>query len=118
MPCSDVRRFLPLTHLEYHLLAALVDDATHGYALVQRIRERSNGLINPGTGSFYSIVKKLCDSGLIAEASAESSDQRRRCYAVTTLGRVVLVAETDRLSAQIAATRRLRPAPSSRGGRG
>jgi len=113
---SDLRRFLPLTHLEYHVLAGLAETPAHGYALVQRIRERSGGLIDPGTGSFYSIVKKLSDDGLIAEVDEAGQAHRRRCYEATKLGLAVLVAETHRLSAQIAAARRLRPAFGIRGG--
>ena len=58
---TDPRRFLPLTHLAYAVLLCLAEEPAHGYALVERIRTRSGGLINPGTGSFYSIVKKLSD---------------------------------------------------------
>ena len=108
MSPSDIRRFLPLTHLEYHVLAALREAPTHGYALVQQIRDRSGGLVDPGTGSFYSIVKKLADVGLIAE-TGDGRGHGRRCYAATRLGSAVLAAETDRLAAQIAATRRCRP---------
>jgi DNA-binding PadR family transcriptional regulator len=115
-PRPDPRRFLPLTHLEYYVLLSLSEVPTHGYALVQRIRSRSGGLVDPGTGSFYSIVKKLSDEGLIAEADADEADSRRRSYAVTPLGRSVLLAEADRLATQIAAARQLRPAPT--GGRG
>jgi PadR family transcriptional regulator PadR len=111
-PRPDPRRFLPLTHLEYHVLLSLAESPAYGYALVQRIRERSGGLIDPGTGSFYSIVKKLTDEGVIAEATEGAADRRRRTYAITPLGRGVLTAEANRLAAQIAATRRLRPAPA------
>jgi DNA-binding PadR family transcriptional regulator len=116
-PRSGPRGFLPLTHVEYYVLLSLAVAPTHGYALVQRIRSRSSGLVDPGTGSFYSIVKKLSDEGLIAEAGAGDTDSRRRCYAVTPLGRSVLLAEADRLATQIAATRQLRPVPTrGRGG--
>ena len=118
-PRPDPRRFLPLTHLEYHVLLSLAEAPAHGYALVQRIRTRSGGLVDPGTGSFYSIVKKLSDDGLIAEAEGDEADRRRRSYAATPLGRSVLFAEADRLAAQIAAAHQLRPATAggNRGGR-
>ena len=111
----DPHQFLPLTHLAYHLLLALAEAPAHGYALVERIRERSGGVVDPGTGSFYSIIKNLSDAALIEELDA-GDDRRRRSYAITPLGAAVLVAETDRLAAQIALTRRLRLAPSNRGG--
>lgn len=113
---ADPRCFLPLTHLAYAVLLCLAEEPTHGYALVERIREQSGGLVDPGTGSFYSIVKKLSDDGLIAEVDDTSGDSRRRTYAVTSLGAAVLHAEADRLARSVAAARRLRGAPAGRGG--
>lgn len=110
----QLAQFLPLTHLAYHLLLSLAEAPAHGYALVQRIKDRSAGAIDPGTGSFYSIVRSLSDDRLIEEVESpeSASDTRRRYYAITTLGRDVLEAETRRLEALIAATRKLRPARS------
>lgn len=113
----DPRRFLPLTHLAYAVLLCLAEESAHGYALVERIRMRSGGLINPGTGSFYSIVKKLSDDGLLEEVDDSSSDRRRRSYALTSLGAKVLHAEADRLARSVADARRLRAMVSGRGGR-
>jgi len=113
---SDPRQFLPLTHLAYHILLSLAEAPAHGYALVQRIRERSGGLVDPGTGSFYSIIKKLSDDGLIAETETDDVDERRRWYAIAPVGKIVLAAEAERLAAQLTATRKLRLAPSGRGG--
>jgi len=112
----DPRRFLPLTHLAYAVLLCLAEEPAHGYALVERIRDRSAGLVSPGTGSFYSIMKKLSDDGLIAEVDGTPGDPRRRTYAVTPLGAAVLQAEADRLARSVAAARRLRAAPAGRGG--
>ena len=115
-PGRDPRPFLPLTHLAYHILLSLAEAPAHGYALVQRIRARSEGLVDPGSGSFYSIIKKLSDDGLIAETENDDGDGRRRWYEITSLGKVVLLAEADRLAAQLAATRKLGLAPGGRGG--
>ena len=104
---QDPSEFLPLTHLVYHLLLALAEAPAHAYALVLHIRERSEGRVDPGTGSFYSIIKRAVDDGLIEEADAPAGeDQRRRVYAISPLGRRVLEAELHRLEAQLAATRR------------
>lgn len=112
---TDPHRFLPLTHLEYAVLLCLAEEPTHGYALVERIRVRSGGLVSPGTGSFYSIVKKLNDDQLIAELDERALDRRRRSYAVTQLGAAVLQAEANRLARDVAAARRVRAALSGRG---
>ena len=47
-----VEGFLPLTHLLYVVLLSLAEEPNHPYELVKRIRERSGGRIDPGTGSF------------------------------------------------------------------
>ena len=103
----DPTGFLPLTHLVYHLLLALAEAPAHPYALVLSIRERSEGRVDPGTGSFYSIIKRAVDEGLVEETEqTDAADARRRVYAISPLGRRVLEAELHRLEAQVATTRR------------
>jgi DNA-binding PadR family transcriptional regulator len=107
MPRPDPQSFLPLTHLMYHLLLALADEPAHAYALVHAIRVRSEGRIDPGTGSFYSMIRQAVDDGLVHETPGdEGSDRRRRVYDITPLGRSVLDAEVRRLEQQLAITRR------------
>ena len=107
MARSDPESFLPLTHLMYHLLAALTEEPAHAYGLVHAIRTRSDGRIDPGTGSFYSMIRQAVDEGLVREQARErGSDGRRRVYDITPLGRRVLQAEVRRLEQQLAATRR------------
>jgi DNA-binding PadR family transcriptional regulator len=98
-------RFLPLTTLAFYVLLVLAEAPGHGYALVRRIRERSDGLVDPGTGSFYTIIQGFADAGLIKEdRSAGGSDGSRRQFAITTLGRDVLAAEARRLKDLAAST--------------
>lgn len=96
--------FLPLTHLLYVVLLSLAEEPNHPYELVKRIRERSDGRIDPGTGSFYSVLSQAERQGLIRD-HAGSGDGRRRVYELAPLGRRVLAAEADRLAAQLEATR-------------
>ena len=97
-----VHTFLPLTHLMYAVLLSLAERPDHPYELVRRVRERSDGLIDPGTGSFYSVLAQAEQHGLIREARAQS-DGRRRVYDIAPLGRRVLAAEAERLAAQVRA---------------
>ncbi|MEZ5319917.1 MAG: PadR family transcriptional regulator [Vicinamibacterales bacterium] len=102
--------FLPLTHLAFHVLLALAEGPAHGYALVRDVRDRSGGAIDPGTGSFYSVIRGLGDQGLLAPTAApdDRRDERRRYYAITPLGRRVLDAETSRLKGLIREAERRR----------
>jgi len=95
--------FLPLTHLLYVVLLSLAEESSHPYELVKRIRERSEGRIDPGTGSFYSVLAQAERQGLIREGA--SAAPRRHVYELAPLGRRVLAAEAERLAEQIKATR-------------
>ena len=99
-----VAGFLPLTHLLYVVLLSLAEEPSHPYELVKRIRERSAGRIDPGTGSFYSVLSQAERQGLIRERAAPAG-ARRRVYELAPLGRRVLAAEAERLSQQLEATR-------------
>lgn len=116
MSPRDAQSHLPLTHLMYHLLLALADEPSHAYGLVGAIRERSEGRIDPGTGSFYSMIRQAVDDGLVRESPRDrGADARRRVYDITPLGRRVLEAEVRRLEQQLAATRRTLAAAERRG---
>ena len=101
---SSVDGFLPLTHLLYVVLLSLAEEPSHPYELVKRIRERSAGRIDPGTGSFYSVLSQAERQGLIRE-HGNHADTRRRVYELAPLGRRVLAAEAERLADQLKATR-------------
>jgi DNA-binding PadR family transcriptional regulator len=101
-PLADT--FLPLTHLLYVVLLSLAEEPNHPYELVKRIRERSGGRIDPGTGSFYSVLAQAERQGLIRERQT-TPVTRRHVYELAPLGRRVLAAEAERLAAQLKATR-------------
>jgi len=92
--------FLPLTHLGFHVLLALVDQPLHGYAIVRAVRQASQGKVDPGTGSFYSVVRGLAEQALVepVESPDAGAPDRRQYYAITALGRRVLAAESARLA--------------------
>ena len=98
-----VQEFLPLTHLLYAVLLSLAEEPAHPYELVKRVRERSGGQIDPGTGSFYSVLGQAERRGLIRECVVEPPS-RRHTYELAPLGRRVLAAEAARLAEQIKAT--------------
>ena len=85
-----------------HILLALGTDARHGYAIMQRVAEASDGRIRILPGTLYATIKKLLADGLIEEIDpprdAGSDDARRRYYRVSRRGRVAAEAETRRLA--------------------
>ena len=97
-----------------HILLALAERESHGYAVMQAIRERSGGEVPVHTASFYRHLAKLMDEGLVAEAVGrrERSDPRRGAhYRITPRGRQELAAEKQRLIDLVAEMNKLRLSP-------
>jgi PadR family transcriptional regulator PadR len=97
-----------------HILLALSDRDSHGYALMQAIREQSGGQVPVQTASFYRHLAKLMDEGLVAEATGrrEADDPRRGAYyRITGRGRQVLAAEKRRLLDLVAQMKKIRLSP-------
>lgn len=93
--------FLPVPHLPLHVLLALSgQDALHGWAIIKRIDEMTEGRTRPSTGSLYLAMGRMEARGLLEEVPAPDveADARRRYYRMTPLGRRVLEAETRRLA--------------------
>ena len=101
----DPRDHLPLKPVDLELLLALADRERHGYGLVQAIAEHTGGLVTLDPGNLYRVVRRLLESGLVAEAghrhAADAGGERRRYYRITALGGRVLSAELDRLRALV-----------------
>lgn len=96
--------FLPLPHLSLHVLLALSEGERHGWAVIRRIEELTEGVWSPSAGSLYLSMVRLEKLGLIegAAAPSDSTDTRRRYYRLTALGKRVLEAEMDRLAGLVA----------------
>jgi DNA-binding PadR family transcriptional regulator len=71
---GDIRRFL---------LAGLLDGPAHGYELMRRLEERSDGRWRPSPGSVYPMLQQLEDEGLVRSIEGEG----RRAYELTDEGR-------------------------------
>lgn len=90
----------PLTAPVFQILLSLVDDDLHGYALIQDIRQRTDGEVSLTASTLYAAVKRLVTVGLISETTrprGEKDDPRRRYYAISPAGRATLRAEAARL---------------------
>jgi PadR family transcriptional regulator, regulatory protein PadR len=83
----------------YFALAALIDGPLHGYAIVRRAAELSDGTVGLSTGTLYALLDRALDGGLVTagEPYVEGGRQRRD-YALTPAGRTALDAEAQRLA--------------------
>ncbi len=97
----DVDEHLPLKPVDFLVLMTLAREERHGYGIVTDIAEQTNGRIRLVPGNLYSVLQRLQNCGFLAEShrrpAPDLEDQRRRYYAISTLGRRVLSAEAERL---------------------
>jgi DNA-binding PadR family transcriptional regulator len=89
---------LPLPTASFFVLFALAEGEKHGYRMMQDIRELSDGTFSVGPATLYTTIKKLTEQGLISETS-DSTEDRRRTYALTATGKRLLGAEFHRQQA-------------------
>lgn len=74
-------------HLEMLLLACLRDGPGHGYAIMERLRERSGGAFDLPEGTIYPLLRRLEHRAVVTSRWDESTGRRRRVYRLTAAGR-------------------------------
>lgn len=92
---------LPLTETVYYVLLALLEPS-HGYAVMQRVEDLSQGQVRLAAGTMYGAIEHLLKKKLIA--SFPSDDPRRKVYGITELGKQVLYADYQRMRHMTAVT--------------
>ncbi len=82
-------------HLDLLLLAILADGPAHGYAVIESLRNRSQGLFNLPEGTVYPALHRLESQGLLQSTWSEESARRKRIYQITPKGRQALASRQD-----------------------
>jgi DNA-binding PadR family transcriptional regulator len=92
--------FLPLSPATLHILLSLAGEDLHGYGIMQEVARQSQGKYKLGPGTLYDNLQKLIQRKFVQELGRRPGDEdpRRRYYRLSSLGRGVLAAETDRLA--------------------
>ena len=108
---------LPLSVPVYQILVALAGAPAHGYALIEGIRERTDGEVDLTPSTLYGALHRMLERGWIdedAEVASEAGGPKRRIYRITGAGRDVARAEALRLlrTASQAVDARLLDAPA------
>jgi PadR family transcriptional regulator PadR len=73
-------------HLDMLLLAALSDAPLHGYAVIERLRERSAGTFDLPEGTIYPALHRLERAGHLGSRWSNAAGRRRRVYELTPSG--------------------------------
>jgi DNA-binding PadR family transcriptional regulator len=91
----------PLPAASLHLVLALLEGENHGYALMRKVEELSDGSVRMGPGTLYGTLNRLLAEKLIVETTDEVTrddhHERRRYYRLTAEGERVARAELARL---------------------
>lgn len=116
---SEVAGHLPLPPRILTMLLILGQESggRHGYGLMQDMREgRLGERWSIGPATLYRMLKQLERDGLICDREGERNESEgppRRYYTLTTLGRMVVKAETARMMRLVEAARSARLAEQS-----
>ncbi len=91
-------KHLPLTETVYYILLALLEPA-HGYLIMQKVEELSNGEVRLAAGTLYGAIQNLLKLKFIRPI--ESDDSRRKVYAITEEGKEILRLDFERMKHMI-----------------
>lgn len=93
----DSSPYLPLTETTYYIMLSLAEEL-HGYAIMRKVKEISDGAVNLGPGTLYGALAQLEKEGLISRVKQE---KRRKLYLLTIKGRLVLNDQIQRLEIMV-----------------
>ncbi len=94
---------LPLTETTYYVLLSLFEPA-HGYAILQKVEELSDGQVRLAAGTLYGALENLEKQKMICQIPGD--DPRRKIYGITEKGRTILTLDYERMRALIITTDR------------
>ncbi len=77
-------------HLDALVLATLRHEGAHGYAVIEKLKQRSAGAFDLAEGTVYPVLHRLEAEGLLASSWSTVAGRRRRLYRLTRRGRAAL----------------------------
>ena len=85
--------YVPMTETSFYILLCL-REPNHGYGIVQKVKEITDGEIVLTPGTMYGSLSKMEKDGLIKFVREED---KRKIYQITELGNEVLSIELARI---------------------
>jgi DNA-binding PadR family transcriptional regulator len=80
-------------------LTTLLDGPLHGYAIIRRAAELSDGTVRLSTGTLYALLERaIAAEWVVAGEPYVEGGRQRRDYTLTPAGRTALDAEAHRLA--------------------
>lgn len=103
-------------HLDGLILAALEAAPLHGYAVIEALRDGSEGHFDLPTGTVYPALRRLEGHGLVRSKWSVVAGRRRRTYELTADGRAALAGQRsawEEFSGAISTLLREKPWPAT-----
>ena len=72
------------------ILEFLAQEPSHGYRIAQKIKERSEGVLDFKEGTLYPALHKLESEGMVESYESVENGRSRRHYRITRSGRRML----------------------------
>jgi PadR family transcriptional regulator PadR len=72
------------------ILESLAQEPDHGYRIAQKIKERSQGVLDFKEGTLYPALHKLESEGMVESYESVENGRSRRHYRITRAGRGML----------------------------
>ena len=82
-----------LTEPMYYILLNLIEPI-HGYGIMKKISEMTNGRVKIGAGTLYSLLSRFEKEDIVIRVSVE---EKRKIYKLTDKGKDILIQEHTRL---------------------
>ncbi len=90
-------KFKTLTEQMFYTLLCLKDEC-YGMDILDKVPSMTNGRVNIGSGTLYTLLEQFLEENMIKETKVEG---RKRSYIITEKGKEMLDNEYSRLLSQI-----------------
>ena len=95
-------KYIPMTETAYYILLVL-NEPLHGYVIIQKVDQITEGRIRIGAGTIYGTLSKLEKDGVIDIVDVT---ERRKIYKQSAIGNVLIRNEIARIKQLIQHSKR------------
>ena len=95
-------KYIPMTETAYYILLVL-NEQLHGYGIIQKVDQITEGRIRIGAGTIYGTLSKLEKDGVIDIVDVT---ERRKIYKQSAIGNVLIRNEIARIKQLIQHSKR------------
>ncbi len=93
---GKIYRQSPLTEATYYILVSLTEPL-HGYGIIKKVEEMSNGRIRLAAGTLYGAINSLVSNKMIKPMGEVGENKKRKLYMRTDYGSELIKFEISRL---------------------